>query len=106
MTEKFRHGLDQKLVANRKADDVGATEVVSHAPPSEVVGVTVQFNVPVPPFPTWMRWVTPAPPFLSEKLSLPGRLSKNAPEATIVSVTGTLRDRAGLANSITVISPV
>ncbi len=76
-----------------------ATEVVSQALPSEVVGVTVQFRVPVPPFPTRMRCETPLPPFVIEKLSLPGRLSKNAPEESTVSVTGTLSDRAGLANS-------
>jgi len=30
MTKEIRHGLDQQLVTDRKADDVGAPEVVRH----------------------------------------------------------------------------
>src|SRR5947209_9505027 len=50
--------------------------------------------------------VTFVPPFFMEKLISPGRLLKNGPEASTVSVTGTVIVRPGLEYSTIVISPV
>src|ERR1700675_1912742 len=79
---------------------------VSHAPPSAVLVVTVQFSVPVPPLPICTICEVAAPPVLKENLNAPGRLSKNAPLATIVRFTGTTIDRPGLAYSVKIISAV
>ena len=60
----------------------------SHAPPSAVLLVAVQFSVPVPPLPICTICEVAAPPVLNEKLSAPGRLSKNAPLADDGEVHG------------------
>src|SRR5437879_8648253 len=78
---------------------------VSQAPPSEVLGVTVQFNVPLPPFPIWIVCGVAVWPGATEKLNPPGGLSKSAPDAATVKVTGMVIDLPGLANSVTLISP-
>ena len=79
---------------------------VSHAPPSAVLVVAVQFSVPVPPFSICTICRVATPPVLKEKLKPPGRLSKNAPLATMVRFTGTTMDRPGLAYSVKMISAV
>src|SRR6202790_3220878 len=62
---------------------------VSQLPPSAVLVVKVQFNVPDPEFRIWIDCAVGVPLVLREKLSFPGRSSKNvAPEAATVSVTG------------------
>src|SRR5260370_38559740 len=82
-------------------------EGFSQAPPWEVVGVIVNFRVPVPPLPMYrLCGVTFVPPFFMEKLISPGRLLKNGPEASTVSVTGTVIVRAGLRYSPIHISPL
>src|SRR3982075_2258822 len=79
----------------------------SQAPPSAVLGVTVNFNVPVPPSPTRSVCGVAFLPGCTEKLRPPGRLSKNAAEeAPIVKVTGMTIERPGLAYSVRMISPV
>src|ERR1700694_4447837 len=78
----------------------------SQAPPSAVLGVTVNFNVPVPPSPTRSVCGVAFLPGCTEKLRPPGRLSKNAPEATMAKVTGIVIERPGLAYSVRMISPV
>jgi len=77
---------------------------VSQSPPSPVLWVTVQFNVPVPPFPICTICEVAVPFVLKEKLKPPGRLSKNGPPARTVRFTGTTIDRPGLANSVKIIS--
>ena len=49
---------------------------------------------------------TAVPPSINEKLSPPGKLLKNAPDASTVSVTGTVIDICGFVFWSTVISPV
>src|ERR1700730_11200102 len=78
----------------------------SQAPPSAVVGVTVNFNVPLPPSPTRSVCGVAFLPGCTEKLRPPGRLSKNAPEAAMAQVTGIVIERPGLAYSVRMISPV
>ena len=79
---------------------------VSQSPPSPVLWVTVQFNVPVPPLPICTICEVAVPFVLKEKLKPPGRLSKNGPPARTVRFTGTTIDRPGLANSVKIISAV
>src|SRR5438128_8250505 len=74
---------------------------VSQAPPSEVLGVTVQFNVPLPPFPIWIVCGVAVWPGATEKLNPPGRLSKNGPAAGTVKFTGTAIDLPGRSDSQT-----
>ena len=78
----------------------------SQAPPSAVVGVMVNFNLLLPPFPTRSDCEVAFLPGWTEKLNPPGRLSKNAPEAAMVRVTGMVMDRPGLAHSVMMISAV
>src|ERR1700681_1611869 len=79
---------------------------VNQAPPSAVVGATVNFSVPVPPFATRSVCGVAFLPGWTEKLSPPGRLSKNEPEAAMAKVTGIVIERPGLAYSVRMISPV
>src|SRR5438105_11380856 len=76
---------------------------VSQAPPSEVLGVTVQFNVPLPPFPIWIVCGVAVWPGPTEKLNQPGRLSKNAPDGATLKFTGLEIDLQRLPNSVTLI---
>src|ERR1700680_4287598 len=88
-----RVGTDTPTVTSEGAVPLGA-EIVSQLPPSEVVLVRVQFNIPDPPFRICMAWLGgDKPPVLSEKLVCPGRLSKNVPPAAAtVKVTGMVID--------------
>jgi hypothetical protein len=66
-------------------------EIISQLPPSEVLVLAVQLNVPDPPFRICMVWLAGGFELLvtSEKLSYPGKLSTMvAPALTIVNVTG------------------
>jgi hypothetical protein len=57
--------------------------------PLAVLFVRVQFRVPAPAFRIWIVCEVATPLVLKEKLSFPGRSSKNvAPDAATVSVTG------------------
>src|SRR3954451_2064073 len=70
-------------------------EIVSQFPPSAVIPVKVQSNVPVdPPFLISISWFGGARPFvLRENCACPGRLSKNGRfPGEIVRVTGTVID--------------
>jgi hypothetical protein len=65
-------------------------EIVNQLPPSEVLVVAVQFNVPDPPLRIWMVWLVGVVLDVSiEKLTWPGKLSTIvAPAVTMVNVTG------------------
>jgi hypothetical protein len=64
-------------------------DALNQFPLSAVLVVRVQFNVPDPAFRIWTDCEVALPPVLKEKLSFPGRSSKNvAPDAATVSVTG------------------
>ena len=65
-------------------------EMVSQPPPSEVLLVAVQLNVPDPPLRICMVWLVGVVLAVSrEKLTWPGRLSTMvAPAVTTVKVTG------------------
>jgi hypothetical protein len=66
-------------------------EIVSQLPPSEVLVLAVQFNVPDPPFRICMVWLVGGLELLvtCEKLNCPGKLSTMvAPAVTMVNVTG------------------
>jgi hypothetical protein len=64
-------------------------DAVSQFPPSEVLVVSAQFRVPDPPFRICSVCEVAEALVLKEKLSFPGRSSKNAvPDAAMVSVTG------------------
>src|ERR1039457_7321558 len=83
-----------------------SSDGTSHAPPSAVVGVIVNFSFPDPALPICKACGVTLPPFFMEKLIWPGKLAKNPPEASIVKVTGTVSNLAGLEYSMIVISPV
>ncbi len=94
-----------ETVATEGAVPLGGV-AASQSPPSAVLDVTLQLSEPDPPFPTCTICEVAAPPVLKEKLNPPGRLSKNAPLATTVRLTGTTIPRAGLAHSVMMTSPV
>src|ERR1700733_4004104 len=75
-------------------------DVVSQAPPSAVLGVIVNFNLPLPALPI-RRFcgVTVLALCGMVKLICPGRLLKNAPEPTTLSVMGTATEVDGFVSS-------
>src|SRR5579875_2150080 len=82
---------------------------VSQFPPSDVLGTTVQFSVPVPAFRICITWLAGFPPLaFTEKCNAPGTLSKNgAFDGAMVRVTGIFTDAAvPLPTGTTITSPV
>lgn len=78
--------------------DAGAAPCVGamliHLPLSAVLATDPQVKVPVPPFRICTTWLAgAAPPVLMKKPNWPLILSKNAPLAFTVSVTGMVMDK-------------
>jgi hypothetical protein len=82
-------------------------DAVSQPPPSEVLVVSDQFRVPDPPFRICNGCEVAEALVLKEKLSLPGRSSKNAvPDDATVSVTGIVILMAALEKLVITTCPV
>src|SRR5947208_2801638 len=82
-------------------------EEVSQLPPDAVLALTVQFNVPDPALRTWIACEVKVPLVFMEKLSFPGRSSKNvAPEAATTRVTGMVMLTAPLEKFVITTWPV